>query len=254
MSSVRTRYTQQDRDAALAIADEHGAQAASEQTGIAAGTIRRWRHEVGRARAPNGVDPEAWAQRKSAAADETWEAARAALARVHELLGDGSPRSEREAKDAALTLAILLDKSAALEQASAWLHERGAKYARSQVEALGDALLGFLNDLGVPRSPEIMDVLAHHLRPLEDSDAPTGPAPGATLAAETLRAVVREELQADDELRDDPPMLALPAGRPEPVRGEVVDEPPVPHAPPTQAAQPDDAWNRRAGASRVAIQ
>lgn len=97
-----------------------------------------------------------------------------------------------------------------------------------------------------------MDVLAHHLRPLEDPDAPTGSAPGATLAAETLRAVVREELP-DDEQHDDSPMLALPAGPTESVRGEVVDEARASVDQPTQAGPPDaeTPYERGAGPARI---
>jgi transposase-like protein len=241
------RYSDDERTEALALADEHGAAEASRQTGIAAGTIRRWRHEAGRSGPPSNVDPETWAKRKSAAADETWEAARAALARVHELLGEGSPRSEREAKDAALTLAILLDKSAALEQASAWLHERMAKLGEAQVEALAAALGGVLDDLRLPRTPEVMAVIAHHLRPLEDPDAPRGSAPDAHLAADALRAAVREEL-LPDEPRSDPPMLALPAGRGEIVRGEVVDGPAESPTP-----SDEDPYNRGVGPDRVRL-
>jgi len=38
-----------DRDAVLAFAEQHGAQAAGEKYGVSAGTIRSWRH---RQRAP----------------------------------------------------------------------------------------------------------------------------------------------------------------------------------------------------------
>lgn len=246
MSGVRTRYSQQERDEALAIADEHGAQAASEQTGIAAGTIRRWRHEVGRANAPNGVDPETWAKRKRAAADETWEAARAALARVHELLGEDSPRSEREAKDAALTLAILLDKSTALEEAAERAAERGAKLVGAQIDALAAALNGFVDDLGLPRTLEVMAVLAHHLRPLEDPDAPTGPAPDAELAADALRAAVRDK--ESPEPRTAAPAFALPAGGAEVVRGKVVDD-----APERPTLSDDDRYNQGGALSRQVV-
>lgn len=241
------RYSDVERTEALTIADEHGAAEASRQTGIAAGTIRRWRHEAGRSGPPSNVDPETWAQRKSAAAEETWDAARAALARVHELLGGDGPRSEREAKDAALTLAILLDKSAALEQSSAWLHERRAKFAADQLDALAAALGGVLDDLRLPRTPEVMAVIAHHLRPLEDPDAPTGSAPDAERAAEALRAAVRAELPPEPRSeRSESPMLALPAGHIESVSGEVVDDSPEPSTP-----SADDAWNRSAGPARV---
>lgn len=207
------RYDGAMRERALAIADKHGAAEAARQTGVAAGTIRRWRHEAGSASPAAGVDPTAWAERKRTVAQETWTAAREALARVRILLEGGDERSERKAKDAALTLAILLDKSAALEQASALADERQAKLAEAQAEAIAEALIAAFNDLGLPRSAAIGDVIAHHLRLLEGPDAPRGRAPSAAEARDALRAKLRDEVR--EELRREEwevePLAELPA-------------------------------------------
>lgn len=245
--TAQTRYDRAERERALALADEHGPEEAARRTGIASGTIRRWRSQTGRVSAPHGVDPDAWAERKRIAAEETWSAARDALGRVRELLARGDGRSERDAKDAALTLAILLDKSAALEEASARAAERKAKAEAEQVASIANALVAVFEDLRLPRLDLLRDVVAHHLRRLEDPDAPSGPSPVAAAARDALRDEVRAEVQeqlrreaeanrraeearqAEEEERP-APIAALPAGDPvgEPASEEVVDGEVVP--------------------------
>jgi hypothetical protein len=76
---------------ALRLAEESGAAEAAKRTGAPAATIRSWRHRSGAAGPPKSVDPQTWAERKRAGAEDAWEAAQEALARVRSLLVAGRP-------------------------------------------------------------------------------------------------------------------------------------------------------------------
>lgn len=207
----RTRiYDEQTRLRALELAEELGPMQAARELDIPAATLKSWRQQRGLAGPPSGADPESWAEKKREGAGETWATARAALERVKVLIEEGD---ERKAKDAALTMAILLDKSAALEQASALAEERQAKLAEAQAGAIADALAAVLDDLGIPRSDAIRDLIAHRLRPLSDPDAPTDEPPGKEEAQAALRAHLRAEW--DRELPRIEPIAALPPGEPD---------------------------------------
>jgi hypothetical protein len=76
---------------ALRLAEESGAAEAAKRTGAPAATIRSWRHRSGAAGPPKSVEPQTWAERKRAGAEDAWEAAQEALARVRSLLVAGRP-------------------------------------------------------------------------------------------------------------------------------------------------------------------
>jgi hypothetical protein len=128
--------------------------------------------------------------KKREGADETWMAARDALKLVRTLIASGE---ERKAKDAALAMAILIDKSAVLENASALADERAAKLSQGQGEAIAAAIMGMLEDLGIPLVPAMKDVLLHHFRPLESgASLRVGSAPDAGVARQQLRARIND--------------------------------------------------------------
>jgi len=205
------RYDVETRERALELAHRHGSSEAARRTGIAAGTIRRWRHEAGRSESPDDAGPIEWAHRKREVANDTWSAARQALARVRNLLDAGGSRAERDAKDAALTLAILLDKSAALEQASALADERATRLAEAQAQMIADALFAVCDDLGLPRDNAIRGVVAHHVRGLSSEKVSSSPAPTSTAARAAIRDHVQDSgRQAESEQVK--PQLAPPAG------------------------------------------
>ena len=82
---------------ALRLAEEHGAAEAAKRTGVPAATIRSWRHRSGEAGPPKGVDPQTWAERKRAGAEEAWAAAQEALAQVRSLLVAGKTADAQRA-------------------------------------------------------------------------------------------------------------------------------------------------------------
>lgn len=206
--SKRT-YPTAVREKALARAAEIGAAATARETGIPVATIYGWRQEKGEVGPPSRIesDPVAraeWAAKKEAGAAESWDEAKAALALVRQRLAEGA---EGRAKTAALTFAILADKSAMLEQASALEEERKAKMSQAQVEAIAACLMNVVTDLGLPQSHAVAELFRHHLAPLEVEgtmeDRAVGPAPSAEKAREDLRAKYRDELRRE-ELRREP--------------------------------------------------
>jgi hypothetical protein len=74
---------------ALRLAEAHGAAEAAKVTGVPAATIRSWRHRGGGAGPPKSLDPQTWAERKRAGAEDAWAAAQEALAQVRSLLVAG---------------------------------------------------------------------------------------------------------------------------------------------------------------------
>ena len=98
---------------------------------------------------------------------------------MRSLLAEGGARTERDVEDAALTMAVLMDRSKMLERASMYADVQATRLQEAQGTAIGDALIRAFDDLGVPRNAAIRDVGGHYLRPLSEPDAPTGPAPDA---------------------------------------------------------------------------
>lgn len=84
--SVRQRYTQQQRDEALALFVEHGPAEASRRTGIPDGTIASWAHRAGIAsEAPERVAP-ANAQRQATIATRKAALAERMLTKAEQIL------------------------------------------------------------------------------------------------------------------------------------------------------------------------
>ena len=135
------------------------------------------------------MDADTWAQLKEVGARDAWQAAREALAEVRRHLKDGKPR---DARDAALSFAILVDKSGVLEAAAA--AAEAADYARrtrienEQAHVLASVISTLFAALGVPLDPA-RPVLAALLRqasagePLAASEDAAAAARGAVLVA-----------------------------------------------------------------------
>jgi len=113
---------------ALAVYVDHGGAEASRQTGVPAGTIRSWALRDGVAtvaaqntRAAIAAAQMRWEQRRLALADAIGEAAEAALGLVDEALDAGDARA---AKDAAVTLGVLIDRAEKLTIGTPKGHQR----------------------------------------------------------------------------------------------------------------------------------
>jgi hypothetical protein len=185
---------------ALELADRVGAAEAARQTGVSAGTIRAWRSREGRVEPPPGVDLEDWAATKRDGAAETWRAARRALESVNTLLEDGD---ERKAKDAALTMAILIDKSGALSEAAERADQRQTTITERQAWQLAESVRLALGDLDLDLSA-IRYVFAARV----DGDV-------------DLEAAERAKLQIRQQFAPEPePLALLPPPPPEPESAE----------------------------------
>jgi hypothetical protein len=110
-------------------------------------TVRYWRHAAGQAGPPSGEDPASWAERKRTSAEAAHGVAVQALVEVRNLL---SADRVREAKDAALTFAILSDMSGVLEQTAERAAEQEVRLAQAHAEQLVEVVCAFLDALGVP--------------------------------------------------------------------------------------------------------
>lgn len=157
----------QERAEALRLAAEHGAAEASRRCGVPAATIRSWRQRAGESGPPAGVDRAEWGEMKEAAARGTWEAAQDALAKVRELLADGKTS---EAKNAALTMAIALDKSLVLEAAAVAASQREVTLTAAQARQIVAVLTAFLRAVGVVAGPAVRALLAELLRQAGQGD------------------------------------------------------------------------------------
>lgn len=111
-------HTPEELDRALAIYREHGAAEASRQSGIKETTIRSAASRKGIAAQRNDNTKAAveasrlqWEERRTALVHKIGEAAEKALEHVNAELDDGKLRN---AKDAATTMAILVDKAQVL--------------------------------------------------------------------------------------------------------------------------------------------
>jgi transposase-like protein len=200
-------WTDAQKAQALQRADEVGAAAAARELGIPAATIRSWRLRSGKAGPPSGADPVDWAERKRAGAEEAWETAQEALAEVKRLL---KTDKTADAQRAALTMAILTDKSGVLELAAAQADARRAELAQEDAKLVVELIERVLRDLGIrfhPGSP-VAKLFGAYLR-----DHVAGAAPETVEAA---RREVRAQLLADvttEELAEHLPQLE--AGEPQ---------------------------------------
>lgn len=182
--SDRSRAHNADtRARALELSDLRSPTEASRELGVPVGTIRRWRHEDGRVDPPRGVDIGEWAASKERGAREAWDAAQQALAKVRQLIAEDRPA---DAQRAALTMAILTDKSGVMEEASARLDRRQKTLAEEQAKLLSEILIRFFADLGVPTTQSMAKVLAHYLGQAETAGEVTDPAPAADIDAARL--------------------------------------------------------------------
>jgi hypothetical protein len=188
----------------------------AEELGVPAGTVRYWRHAAGHAGPPSGADPISWAERKRKSAEGAHGVAVQALVEVRNLPSAGRVR---EAKDAALTFAILSDKSGVLEQAAERAAEQQVGLAQAHPEQLVEVVCAFLDALGVPftdRGPA-RRLLAGLLRqagegaPLAPSPADAKPARQELLEALTVELRERMETAAPaPEPRHQQPLLPAP--------------------------------------------
>jgi hypothetical protein len=188
---------------ALSLADEVGSAEASRRTGVPAATIRSWRHRGGEAGPPKGADPVDWATRKRAGAEGAWAAAQEALAQVRSLLAEGRTA---DAQRAALTMAILTDKSGVLEEAARRDEERQARLTAAQGALLVEVIRMYLETVGLTLGPAARQTLAHLLRQAKDGAPLSPPAEAAEARAEITRQVV-------SQLDVGPPLLPPGTGR-----------------------------------------
>jgi hypothetical protein len=187
---------------ALRLAGEHGAAEAAKLTGVPAATIRCWRHRSGAVGPPKSMDPQAWAERKRAGAEEAWAAAQEALAQVRSLLVAGKTA---DAQRAALTMAILTDKSGVLEEAARREEERLVRIAEEQAQLLVAVIRVYFQAVGLTLGPAARQTLAHLLRQAMDG-APLSPPAEAAEA----RAEIRRQVGSGRDVG--PPLLPLGAG------------------------------------------
>ncbi|HWG85514.1 MAG TPA: hypothetical protein VNT60_08555, partial [Deinococcales bacterium] len=223
MSGRRAATDPATRARALQVAEEHGAAEASRQTGVPAGTIRAWRSRSGEAGPPSGVDVERWQTAKEAGAREAWSTAQAALSKVTALLDAGKTL---DAQRAALTAAILIDKSGGLERAAAEAQARDVRLSELQAERIASAILGTLEDLGIPAGAPVRRVLRARLDGTPDGEA-----------AERARRDVRDHFEGP--LREELARVEVPPEEPE--RREPLalppGPPPHPDGPEAEAAE-----------------
>lgn len=127
MGSARRTYTDDEKAAALALYAEQGPTAVTDAMGIPKATVASWAKRTGtrtvcveKARARVEAAHLAWEKRRLEMADRIGHAAELALVQCENAIaGDGerSP-SMRDAKDAATTMAILIDKAQLLTGAA----------------------------------------------------------------------------------------------------------------------------------------
>jgi hypothetical protein len=182
---------------ALRLAEEHGAAEAAKRTGVPAATIRSWRHRSGAAGPPAGVDRQTWQEQKARGAREAWATAQEALAQVRLLLAAGKTA---DAQRAALTMAILTDKSGVLEEAARREEERQLRLAGAQGRLLVAVIDAYLEAIGVSAGPAARKTLAHLLRQPGAGEPLSPPA-----EADDARADIRR--QVGSELDVGPPLL-----------------------------------------------
>jgi len=218
--------TDAEKVEALRIADEHGPAEASRRTGITAGTIKSWRSREGKAGPPKGESPVDWAERKRRTAEGAYSTSIAALVRVRKSLEAGNVR---EAKDAALTFATLLDKSGQAEQAVARAQQHQVKLDEAHASLLADTITAIFRHCGLPwKAAGVASVVRHHLlhatagderAPAPERDAARREARAAALADASLDELV-ELVERARALVPEGELPALPAPHPDAENGE----------------------------------
>jgi transposase-like protein len=188
---------------AIRLADEVGSAEASRRTGVPANTIRSWRHRSGGAGPPKSVDPQTWAERKQAGAEEAWAAAQEALAQVRSLLVAGKTA---DAQRAALTMAILTDKSGVLEEAARREEEGQVRIAEGQAQLLAAVIEQYFEAVALTLGPAARQTLAHLLRQAKDGAPLAPPAEASEARADITRRV-------GSQLDVGPPLLPPGRGR-----------------------------------------
>jgi hypothetical protein len=206
MSRKRVATDPATKARALQLAAEVGIKAASEATGVPQGTIKAWRHRSGAAGPPAGADPEDWAAKKGAAAKDAWIVAGQALHSVNRLLAAGRTG---DAKNAALSMAIMLDKSAMLEAAAQAQEERRVRLDQERGHLVVSIIELYHDVIGLPFNTRdrFGGVVAGSptrklLRELVLSCVVNGefvPAPPPEDAASEARAWIREVITAEIE-------------------------------------------------------
>jgi hypothetical protein len=187
---------------ALRLAEEHGAAEAAKRTGVPAATIRSWRYRSGAAGPPAGVDSRTWQEQKAQGAREAWATAQEALAQVRSLLVAGKTA---DAQRAALTMAILTDKSAVLEEAARREEERQLRIDEGQAQLLVAVIRMYFEAVGMTLGPAARQTLAHLLRQAKDGGPLSPPA-----EAEEAKREIRERIGTQ---LGNLPRLLPPAGQ-----------------------------------------
>lgn len=229
MSRPARTYDDAKRTEALRLLEEGvGAAEIQRRLDVPSATIRSWAHRAGRSGPPKGTDPETWAARKAAGAQDAWDAAQQALEQVRDRLKAGKAA---DAQRAALAFAILTDKSGVLEEAAERARERQVRVTEEQAQQLVDVTRRFLVALGLPAPPECRP-LGRLMRALilEQADPPADVVAGARegVRAHVLRQVEHEQTAKREPVPEPRQLRALPApspphpdGREDDVAGEV---------------------------------
>jgi hypothetical protein len=179
---------------ALQRAAQVGVAQAAREFGIPAGTIRAWRHRSGEAGPPARVDVQDWAARKQQGAEDAWQAAQAALAKVTELLEAGKTG---DAQRAALTMAITLDKSAMLEAGAQAAHDRDIRLRQENAALVAAVFELLLEAIGLRKSQAAKRCCADLLRQASRGE----PMVVSPVDAEAVQAELRRRIGA--ELREE---------------------------------------------------
>lgn len=137
----RRSYTDAEREHALGLIAEHGIAYARKQTGIPKPTLSRWAKKAGvdigtlhREQTANAVQAikAGWEERRSVMVHEIGAVAHMALAQTSNAVADGDMRV---AKDAATTMAILVDKAQLLSGGATSRPDRAEERARALQDA-----------------------------------------------------------------------------------------------------------------------
>ncbi len=210
------------KERALQLADKVGPAEAARRLNINHATLRTWRYRAGQTGPPQGITPVDWAEAKREGAWEAWETARTALKRVRELLRAGKMG---DAQRAALTMAILTDKSGVLELATAEADRRAVRLSEDKGRLIVDVLARTFADMGFSFSESARRVAAHYLRQAVAGEPLEGPAPDAERARSETSSSTKGRIGGLSEFKP----KALPPPRPDDAETEnVVDVEPEP--------------------------
>jgi hypothetical protein len=159
------------RRIALARAEEIGPNEAARELGLKPATVRKWRERAGASSAEVSSSGDPWADRHERAALRSWDTALQALTVSMELLKSGRTR---DAKDAALTFAINVDKSGMLEERAK--ARRSSRVSELSLEDLDAEIARLSAQLPEPESPPSLPVVEGVARKVEPVEEPeSGP-------------------------------------------------------------------------------